>query len=74
LTTARYNELSPITTDNDNLVAAGAKSAEIQGIKEIIAARKSCIAKINKAFQALAKYYLSEASEAGGSIPVHSCY
>ncbi len=59
---ARYNELSKIIGDETRLNEAKATAEEIAFIKEVAAKKAEETAKINKAFQSLAKEYVGAAT------------
>jgi hypothetical protein len=62
MTATRYNEISKIINDEAKLAEAKATSEEIAFAKEVGARRDEESAKINQAFQSLAKEYVGAAT------------
>ncbi len=62
MTATRYNEISKIISDETKLVEAKATPEEISFVKEVAAKRDEEAAKINLAFQSLAKDYVGAAT------------
>jgi ABC-type ATPase with predicted acetyltransferase domain len=61
MTGARYNELSKIIADEAKLAEAKATEEEIAFVKQVAAKRDEETAKINQAFQTLAKDFVGAA-------------
>jgi predicted nucleic acid-binding Zn-ribbon protein len=61
ITGSRYNELSKIVADEAKLAEAKATEDEIAFVKQVAATREEETAKINSAFQNLAKEYVGAA-------------
>jgi len=59
---SRYNEISKIIADEGKLAEANATPEEIAFVKEVAAKRDEETAKINQAFQSLAKEYVGVAT------------
>jgi hypothetical protein len=62
MTATRYNEISKIISDETKLTEAKATPEEISFVKEVAAKRDEETAKINQAFQSLAKDYVGAAT------------
>jgi Ca2+-binding EF-hand superfamily protein len=62
MTATRYNEISKIITDETKLTEAKATPEEIAFVKEVTAKRDEESARINQAFQSLAKDYVGAAT------------
>lgn len=62
MTATRYNEISKIISDQTKLAEAKATPEEITFVKEVAAKRDEETAKINLAFQSLAKDYVGAAT------------
>ncbi len=62
MTATRYNEVSKIINDEAKLTEAKATPEEIAFVKEVTAKRDEETAKINQAFQSLAKDYVGAAT------------
>lgn len=62
MTATRYNEISKIITDETKLTEAKATPEEIAFAKEVAAKKDEATARINLAFQSLAKDYVGAAT------------
>lgn len=62
MTATRYNEISKIITDETKLTAARATPEEIAFAKEVAVKKDEATARINLAFQSLAKDYVGAAT------------
>jgi len=62
MTAARYNEISKIITDETKLTEAKATAEEIAFVKEVGVKKDEASARINQAFQSLAKDYVGAAT------------
>lgn len=61
VSTARYNELSKIITDETALQEAKATPEEIEFVKQVVARKTQEMDKINSTYQTLAKDYVTPA-------------